>query len=136
LRVSGCGSALNFARQLPNALSGIPQASQYSALIELAFYPGLMVRAPKSLAITFAGSKVVGHLVVLTSKLSVRTDRFRTSKKQVREKWTLTKIIDFSTFQTKFPVTAEKIPVPRNIFPVNCRRELSQKWLQHNGFLL
>jgi hypothetical protein len=29
LRAGGRGSALNFARQLPNALSGIPQASQY-----------------------------------------------------------------------------------------------------------
>jgi hypothetical protein len=29
-RAGGCGSALNFARQLPNALSGIPWASQYS----------------------------------------------------------------------------------------------------------
>jgi hypothetical protein len=29
LRAGGCGSALNIACQLPNALSGIPQASQY-----------------------------------------------------------------------------------------------------------
>jgi hypothetical protein len=29
----------NFARQLPNALSGIPQASQYFTLIELARDP-------------------------------------------------------------------------------------------------
>ena len=35
----GCGSALNFARQLPNALSGIPWASQYSRLIQLAPTP-------------------------------------------------------------------------------------------------
>jgi hypothetical protein len=43
---------------------------------------------------------------------------------------------NFPLFQTKFPVTAEKIPVPRNIFPVNFRKELSEKWLQHSGFLL
>jgi hypothetical protein len=67
-------------------------------LIELAFYPGLMVRAPKSLAITFAGSKVVGHLVVLTCKLSARTDRVRTSKKQACKKWTLTVSAAFGDF--------------------------------------
>jgi hypothetical protein len=30
LRAGGGGSALNFARQLPNALSEMPSASQYS----------------------------------------------------------------------------------------------------------
>jgi hypothetical protein len=34
----GCGSALNFARQLPNTLSGIPWASQ-CPLIQLAPTP-------------------------------------------------------------------------------------------------
>jgi hypothetical protein len=63
-----------------------------------------MVRAPKSLAITFAGSKVVGHLVVLACKLSVRTDRVRTSKKQVCEKWTLT-ILRFCGLNSLLPLT-------------------------------
>jgi hypothetical protein len=31
--------------------------------------------------------------------------------------------LPFPLFQMKFPVTAEKIPVPRNIFPVNPRRD-------------
>jgi hypothetical protein len=39
-------------------------------------------------------------------------------------------------FQVKFPVTGQKFPVPRNIFPVNCLREFREKWLQHSGFLL
>jgi hypothetical protein len=38
--------------------------------------------------------------------------------------------------QVKFPVPAKKIPVPRNIFPVNLRRELREKSLQHSSFLL
>ncbi len=35
-----------------------------------------------------------------------------------------------------FPVLAGKFPVLQNIFPVNLRRELFKKWLQHRGFLL
>jgi len=38
--------------------------------------------------------------------------------------------------QVKFPVTAQKFPVPQNIFPVNLRRELSEKSLQDSGFWL
>jgi hypothetical protein len=30
-------------------------------------------------------------------------------------------------FQVKFPVTGQKFPVPRNIFPVNCLREFREK---------
>src|SRR6267142_3356304 len=53
--------------------------------------------------------------------LSARTDRVRTATKQVCKKWTLTFL------QVKFPVTGQKFPVPQNIFPVNFRRELSEK---------
>ena len=38
--------------------------------------------------------------------------------------------------QVKFPVPVKKIPVPRNIFPVNLCRELREKSLQHSSFLL
>jgi hypothetical protein len=38
--------------------------------------------------------------------------------------------------QVKFPVPAKKIPVPRNIFPVNLRGEFYEKPLRHSGFLL
>jgi hypothetical protein len=86
-----------------------------------------MVHPPESLAVTCANWR---HLVPPPENLSARTDRVRTAKKQACKKWTLT------LSQTKFPVTAEKIPVPRDIFPVNFRRELSKKWLQHSGFLL
>jgi hypothetical protein len=37
--------------------------------------------------------------------------------------------------QVKFPVPVKKIPVPRNIFPVNLHRELCEKSLQHSSFL-
>jgi hypothetical protein len=36
----------------------------------------------------------------------------------------------------EFPDTCKKFPVPWNIFPVNLRRELGEKWLQRSGFLL
>jgi hypothetical protein len=36
----------------------------------------------------------------------------------------------------EFPDTCKKLPVPRNIFPVNKRRELREKWLWRSGFLL
>jgi hypothetical protein len=55
--------------------------------------PRLVVRSPKSLAVTLAGSKVVGHIVVLTCKF-VGENRshpnIKETKKQVCEKWTLT----------------------------------------------
>jgi hypothetical protein len=38
-RAGGCGSALNFARQLPNALSGIPLGLAILPLIQLAPTP-------------------------------------------------------------------------------------------------
>src|ERR1700674_4184428 len=33
------------------------------------------------------------------------------------------------TRNPEFPDTCKKLPVPRNIFPVNKRRELREKWL-------
>jgi hypothetical protein len=51
-----------------------------------------MVRSPKSLAVALAGSKFVGHLVVLTRKFVGENSRVRTSKEQVCEKWTLTSV--------------------------------------------
>jgi hypothetical protein len=86
-----------------------------------------------SFAVAMREQTVVGHLVVLTCKLSVRTDRVRTSKKQVCEKWTLTTL---TILRFKFPVAAHKFPVIRNIFPVNLHRELCEKSLRHSGFLL
>jgi len=35
-----------------------------------------------------------------------------------------------------FPVLAGKFPVLQNIFAVNLRRELLEKWLQRSGFLV
>jgi hypothetical protein len=43
LRAGGRGAALNFARQLPHALSGIRKPPD-TYLIELAWYPGLIKR--------------------------------------------------------------------------------------------
>jgi hypothetical protein len=37
--------------------------------------------------------------------------------------------------QIKFPVTGWKIPVHRDIFPVNPSRESLEKWRQHSDFL-
>jgi hypothetical protein len=38
--------------------------------------------------------------------------------------------------RSKFPVNGWKFPVLRNFFPVNLRRELTNKSLQHSGFSL
>jgi hypothetical protein len=35
----------------------------------------------------------------------------------------------------EFPVPALKLPVLRNIFPVNLHRELPMKWLPYSSFL-
>jgi hypothetical protein len=40
------------------------------------------------------------------------------------------------SLQVKLPVPVRKLPVHRDIFPVISLRELSEKSLQHNGFLL
>jgi hypothetical protein len=55
LRSGGCGSALNFARQLPSAVSGLPCASP---LIQVA----AMVRPPEGLTITLPSSVLASHL--------------------------------------------------------------------------
>src|ERR1700692_314228 len=68
-----------------------PASLAILTLIELAFYPGLMVRAPKSLAVTLANWR---HLVLHLKILLARTDRVRIAKKQECEKWTLTMFPD------------------------------------------
>ncbi|SHG11161.1 hypothetical protein [Bradyrhizobium erythrophlei] len=50
------------------------------------------------LAFMSAGSKFVGHVVVLTFKFVLRTDRVRTSKKQVCEKWTNGRLLRIPEF--------------------------------------
>jgi hypothetical protein len=53
LRAGGCGSALNLARHA-EGLDRNPVSLAILTLIELALKPGLMVRPPKSLTVTFA----------------------------------------------------------------------------------
>jgi hypothetical protein len=48
------GSALNFVRRLPNALGRNHLSLAIFSLIQLAMAPRLMVRSPKSLAVTLA----------------------------------------------------------------------------------
>ena len=50
------------------------------------------------LAFISAGSKFVGHVIVLTCKFVLRTDRVRTSKKQVCEKWTNGRLLRIPEF--------------------------------------
>src|ERR1700686_5562930 len=58
------------------------------SLIQRALLPRLMVLAPESLAVTFTGSKFVGHLVSSLSKF-VGENRSRPNRgQQVCEKWT------------------------------------------------
>jgi hypothetical protein len=118
LRTGGSGSALNLARQLPKAFSGIPCVSQYSRLIELAFYPGLMMRAPKSLAVSLANWR---HLV-LHLKIYRREQIASEPRMQEMDAYRQSVIRDLNSL-----IPAKNYPVLRNIFPVNLRRELREK---------
>ena len=62
------------------------------------------------LAFMSAGSKFVGHVVVLTCKFVLRTDRVRTSKKQVCEKWTNGRLLRIPEFPNSL-IPAKKFPV-------------------------
>ena len=78
-----------------------------------------MVRPPKRIAISNAGlGSRLPSCSPLICKLKGRTDRVR--EPQVCEKSTLTDAHEF-------PVGATKIPVLRNLFPVNLIRELAPK---------
>jgi hypothetical protein len=66
---------LNFARQLPNALSGMPCASQYLPLIQVAMPPRLMMCTPERLTLTHPRSMLIRHLVLSICKSTARTDR-------------------------------------------------------------
>src|SRR5258706_3967751 len=78
-----------------------------------------MVRPPKRIAISNAGpGSRLPSCSPLICKLKGRTDRVR--EPQVCEKSTLTDAHEF-------PVGATKVPVLRNLFPVNLIRELAPK---------
>src|SRR6267143_4086526 len=94
-------------------------------VIELTFEPkprGAPAKKPRRTARELTTSRSPPE------NLKVRTNRVRTAKKQACEKWTLT------ILQLIFPVPVKKFPVLLNFFPVNFRRELLKKRLQHSGF--
>jgi hypothetical protein len=96
LRSGGCGSALNFARQLPKALSGMPSASQILPLIHVAALPRLVVRPPESFTLTQPPPVLVRHRVLLNLQIE-RENRSRPwAINQVCEKSTLTSQITCS----------------------------------------
>src|SRR5712671_1216760 len=69
--VGSCGSALNFARQLPKVERN-PLRFAILSLIQRALLPRLMVLAPESLAVTLTGSKFVGRVVSSLLKIHRR----------------------------------------------------------------
>ena len=77
---------MNFARQLPNALSEIRLSLAILSLIQLAPLPCLMVCPPKRLAVAPARQVLVRHLVLPICKLiGENRSRLQSEETSVRE---------------------------------------------------
>ena len=116
MRSGGSGLALNFARQFPKALSGMPCASHtHVDSSRCASTPhGAPARRPRPVAST------VGARTPSRSPQPANRGREQIASAGI-------KTSGFADAEKKFPVPPNQFPVPPKFFPVRLRREFNQK---------